>query len=61
MTEPEFDARNHNTRTTAALRFDNSLDSCNHPHPQGQIGRDDGRLHTCDVVQRSSFSGGGLW
>jgi len=39
MTEPELDARNHNTRTTATLRFDNRLDSCNHPHPQGRIGK----------------------
>ena len=59
MTELELDTRNHNTRTTAALRFDNRLDSCNHPHPQGQIGRDDDRLHTRYAVQRSSSSGGG--
>ena len=60
MTEPELDARKHNTRTTAALRFDNRLDSCNHPQPRGRNGRDDGRLHTRDAFQRSSSSGGGL-
>jgi hypothetical protein len=59
MTEPALDARNVNTLTTAALRFDNHLDWCNHPHPQERIGSDDDRLDVFHAVQRSSFNGGG--
>jgi hypothetical protein len=38
MIEPKLEERNNNTITTATLRFDNHLDSCNHPQSQGWNG-----------------------